>query len=106
MYNSKITTETELNNQISNLGVETPQTLLEEEKIDLCKGCVECTGEEQYDGYCEFCYGETFLGVEVHTCVECGEKTYDWTTFNNTEEDGLFCGDCYATYKIDEDEEE
>jgi hypothetical protein len=57
-------------------------------------------------GMCEYCYGETQLGVEVHTCVDCGEKTYEWTKFNNTEEDGLFCGSCYETYLEREEEEE
>jgi hypothetical protein len=56
-------------------------------------------------GFCEYCYGHLYLGVEHHTCVECGEKSYEWTDFNNTEEDGLFCGDCYQDY-LDNQEEE
>lgn len=59
-------------------------------------------------GLCEYCYGEDKLGVDVFTCVDCGSKTYEWTDFNNTEEDGLFCNCCYEFYleRLEEEEEE
>lgn len=30
----------------------------DDDEVETCKGCGEVDGEEQYDGYCETCYGE------------------------------------------------
>lgn len=83
---------------------------VEENNNEFCCDCGHYTAEKDVFerniyicnntklGLCEYCYGENQLGIEVFTCVECVEKTYEWTNFNNTEEDGLFCGSCYETF--------
>jgi len=73
-------------------------------KNDFWKNIYICSKTKE--GLCEFCYGENELGIEVFSCVECGEKTYEWTDFNNTEEDGLFCRNCYDEYFLERLEEE
>jgi hypothetical protein len=39
----------------------------EEDEIELCKGCGECDGEEQYNNYCEECYNEKLGHYPDHT---------------------------------------
>jgi hypothetical protein len=42
----------------------------EEEEIELCKGCGECDGEEQYDWYCEECRAENLGHYKQATEVD------------------------------------
>jgi hypothetical protein len=56
--------------------------------------CGKCGKYDCYNGneVCEYCYAEA-LGTDVYTCDDCGEKTYTFGKFENTE-NGLFCGAC------------
>jgi len=57
--------------------------------------CNKCGKYDKYDdnAVCEYCYAEA-LGTDVYTCDDCGEKTYTFGKFNNTE-NGLYCGACF-----------
>ena len=78
----------------------------DEEKKHFYKNKYICSKSKK--GLCEYCYGENELGVEVHTCVDCGNKSFEWTDkFINTE-DGLYCRmGCYSDYleRMEEEEE-
>jgi hypothetical protein len=58
-----------------------------------CDSCISNKENKDYNGLCEYCYGETNLGVEVYRCSDCDRRTYDWLDFVNTE-NGLFCPCC------------
>jgi hypothetical protein len=77
---------------------------------EFCNNCSvyladkDANGFLKYDGgLCEYCHAEE-LGVDVFSCYECNEKTYDWLTFRNCEK-GLYCPSCYDNLEDDEAEE-
>jgi hypothetical protein len=98
-----------------------PVAQLIQDKLDedmISEMCIECrmyvAGNETrfeaigrdwncYDGKCEYCYAEA-LGDDVYTCDDCGEKTYTYGRFENTD-DGLFCGACYSGWLEMQNEE-
>lgn len=61
------------------------------------------------NGLCEFCYGEYELGVDVYTCCDCGEKTYDYykkdCRWTYDDAGVILCGDCNTT-RLEQEQEE
>jgi hypothetical protein len=75
------------------------------ENLACCECLVKLDDKDKLQGYnnkkyplCEYCYAEK-LDIEVYSCDDCGNRTFEYTNFWNTE-NGLFCYSC----KIDRDE--
>lgn len=73
-----------------------------------CEWCCVNTHIQDYINYgkkCEWCYAE-YLGNDVFTCNECGNKSTDKSDFYYSRSRGYICDWCYQNNSESEDEDE